>query len=106
MPDNHLDARTRIIAKQEMRLRARLKKRAAETGAGDLKLRLYEIGRLELPPRAMANREHPHRLPPFVDFIDDPVDVGLVAVKHNYRVCHWKQRLYPSGSRTYNCFMP
>jgi len=29
----------------------------------------------------MANREHPHCWPPFIDLINDPIDVRLLAVK-------------------------
>jgi hypothetical protein len=42
---------------------------------------LYEIGGLELPPCTVADVEHQHRLPLFFDFIDDPVDVRLLAVE-------------------------
>ena len=42
---------------------------------------LCEIGRRELPPRAMTNREHPDRLPPLIDFINDSINVRLMAVK-------------------------
>jgi hypothetical protein len=42
---------------------------------------LCEIGRLDLPPSAMANGKHPHRLPPFFYFIDNPINVRLLTVK-------------------------
>jgi hypothetical protein len=29
----------------------------------------------------MANRGHPHRLPLFFDFINNPIDVSFLAVK-------------------------
>jgi hypothetical protein len=29
----------------------------------------------------MSDVEHPHRLPPFIDFIDNPIDVRFLAVK-------------------------
>jgi hypothetical protein len=42
---------------------------------------LCEIGRLDLPPCDMANGKHPHRLPPFFYFIDNPINVRLLTVK-------------------------
>jgi hypothetical protein len=42
---------------------------------------LCETGRRELSPRAMTNREHPDRLPPLIDFINDSINVRLFAVK-------------------------
>ena len=35
----------------------------------------------QCPSYAMANREHPHRWPPFIDLINDPTDVRLLAVE-------------------------
>lgn len=37
---------------------------------------LSEIGRLGLSPCSMANRQYPHRLPLFIDFIDDSIKRG------------------------------
>jgi hypothetical protein len=73
MPDNSLDARIRIIAKEEIAFE--------DIGGGDRGARLHEIGGLELPPCTVADREHPHRLPLFIDFIENPVDVRLLAVE-------------------------
>jgi hypothetical protein len=42
---------------------------------------LCEIGPSDLPPCAMANGKHPHRLPLFVHFIDNPINVRLLTVK-------------------------
>ena len=42
---------------------------------------LCEIGRMDLPPCAMANGKHPHRLPLFFYFIDNPINVRLLTVK-------------------------
>ena len=73
MPDKHLDAETGIIAKGGN----------CSAGAVDATraFSLHEIGGLELPPGAVANREYPHCLPTFVEFIDDTVDVRLFAVE-------------------------
>ena len=39
------------------------------------------IGRLNLSPRAVTNREHPDRLSTLIDFIYDPINVRLLAVE-------------------------
>jgi hypothetical protein len=41
----------------------------------------YEIGSPERLPCAVANGQHPHRLPLFIEFIDDAIDVRLLAVE-------------------------
>ena|SRR5208282_5260495 len=43
--------------------------------------RLGEVGRLHLPSCAVADVEHQHRLAAFIDFINDPIDVRLLAIK-------------------------
>jgi hypothetical protein len=48
---------------------------------GNGALNLHEIGWLELSPCAVADREYPNRLPPFIDFVYDPINVRLLAVK-------------------------
>ena len=70
MRDNRLDAGIRIITKAEISFEA-----AVEA------LDLHEIGRLELPPSAVAHGEHPHCLPTFIEFIDDTIDIRLLAVE-------------------------
>ena len=42
---------------------------------------LLNVGRLELPPCAVSNREHPDRLSTLIDLIYDPIDVRLLAVE-------------------------
>ena len=44
-------------------------------------LDLHEIGRLQVPPSAVADGEQPHGLPTFIEFIDDTVDIRLLAVE-------------------------
>ena len=44
-------------------------------------LSLYEIRPLERSPCAVANCDHPYLLPMFIEFIDDAVDVGFLAVE-------------------------
>ena len=44
-------------------------------------LALFEVGRFNLPPGAVSDVEHAHRLPPFIYFINDPIDMRLIAVK-------------------------
>jgi hypothetical protein len=44
-------------------------------------LALFEVGRFNLPPGAVSDVDHPHRLPPFIYFINDPIDMRLIAVK-------------------------
>jgi len=39
-----------------------------------------EAGRLELSPRAAAEVEHAQRLAAFLDFINDPIGVRLLAI--------------------------
>jgi hypothetical protein len=48
--------------------------RFAGSPAGSL-----DIGRLEPPPGAVTNREHPDRLSALIDFIYDPVRVRFLA---------------------------
>jgi len=62
-----LDAGIRIIAKAEI---------SFEAAVEDLDLR--EIGRLELPPSAVADGEHPHGLPTLIEFIDDTMICGFL----------------------------
>lgn len=40
-----------------------------------------DIGRLEPPPCAVTNREHPDRLSALIDFIYDPVHVRFLAIE-------------------------
>src|SRR5260370_1520771 len=40
-----------------------------------------DIGRLDLPSWAVTNREHPDRLRTLINFINDAIDVRLLAVK-------------------------
>ena len=55
---------------------------AASSGAASNRLHgLGEIGRLNLSSCAVANGEHQHRLAAFIDFINDPIDVRLLAIK-------------------------
>jgi hypothetical protein len=42
---------------------------------------LFEVARSDLPPGAVSDVEHPHRLPPFFCFINDPIDMRFIAVK-------------------------
>ena len=42
---------------------------------------LREIGRHELSPCAVADGEHQHGLPAFIDLINDPIDVRFLAIK-------------------------
>jgi len=41
----------------------------------------FNIGRLELPPGAVPNREHPDRLSAIINLIYDPINVRLLAVE-------------------------
>jgi hypothetical protein len=69
MPDNRLDARIEDYSKGR---NWGCRRRAAGIGA----LRLNEIGRLELLSCAVPDGQHPHDLPPFLNLIDDTIDVG------------------------------
>src|ERR1039457_6927900 len=73
MPDNCLDARIRIIAKEEIALRAQRK--TMET------VSLHEIGGLELPPCAVADVEHFNLLLFFQNAVDHAIHTGLPPVK-------------------------
>jgi hypothetical protein len=42
---------------------------------------LFEVGRFNLPPGAVSDVEHPHRFSPFICFINDAIDMRLIAVK-------------------------
>jgi hypothetical protein len=71
MLDNHLDARIRIIAKEEIRLRR----------SADETIRLHKIGGFEFSPCAVADVEHLNLLPFLLNAVDHTVDIGLAAVK-------------------------
>ena len=43
--------------------------------------RLHQFRRFDLAPCAVANGKHPHGLQLLIDFIDDPINVRLLAVK-------------------------
>jgi hypothetical protein len=58
---------------------------------------LGEIGRLEFLPCRMANRENPHSAPLFIDFINDSINAGNLAIKqvpqlsfHGFGSVSWK----------------
>src|SRR5580658_50622 len=81
MPDNRLDARSRIIAKEEIRVAD-----AAEVG-------LRDIGWLQLPPRSVADVEHFNLLLFLNDAIYHAINMRLVAVKqvpqHVFLARYW-----------------
>jgi hypothetical protein len=45
----------------------------------------FNIGRLNLPPCAVTNREYPDRLSAFIDFINDAINARLLAARRTKR---------------------